>query len=613
VTWWAVGTAVVGAAGSYLSAKKANEKKSSWTDATTTTDPYKAGLINPDIDAALAYQRGIIQRGAPQVNAKGQITYAAVPTGARPGGPDSYSGPDPRIRNGPQPGPGVPHPTGPGPGGFGEGDIPDQYGSILSPSTAKNAGGGKGGKNKGKGGGGGGKKLATGTPTTSGTAPKSAADIFRDVAARGMEAGDTESMAQARAATGNILGAAGGGGPETTGFEKYNPILDRLAGTLEGDVGSRTGRDLLLGFLNENGRGGGANSNGSGAGGTGAVTPGRYTSYAPQGSRAAHMASVGGSVTTGGGAGSANANGVPDTMVPESYFGTETRKIMDEQANEAELAGLIDAMNQDTEKGMFRDMAQLDAAAAGSGRFGGDMWKGMSGDAREEALQEMLKTSSGVRMNDREARRQARLAALQGVNQRDLGLLGANVQREGIEASERSAGASAGAAAQGMADQIALAKRGQDLSALGALMDSEQFSLGQLGDVGAQLSGDRLNAMGMVPGMEGVGLSGLNAALGGGQGLNDITQMQNQFKLGQGSLGIQRQGLNQQLGMFNAGQSQNVIDDYMRTLLGVGGMGGTTRTVGQNVAPGAGVSTGGAAIMGGLGGALAGYGVSRGY
>ncbi len=586
MTWWAVGTAVVGAVASKQQADAANKKKTSWTDQTTTQNPYFAGQMNPDIEEVLNYQRGLVQRGAPQINSKGQVTYSAIPTGKRPGGLDSYSDPnDPRFKNnfpGPKNG-GVPR--------------PDDTTGPKSTFSESRAGGGKNGKGKG----GGGKKLATGTPAASGPAPKSAADIFRDVAARGMEAGNTESMEQARAATGNILGAAGGGGPETTGFEKYNPILDRLAGTLEGDVGNRTGRDLLLGFLNENGRGG----NGGNAGGGGGAQIGRNVSYASQGTKAAKLAQLTNP--------NANASGVPDTMVPESYFGTETRKLMDEQANESELAGLIEAMNQDTEKGMFRDMAQLDAAAAGSGRFGGDMWKGMSGDAREEALQEMLKTSSGVRMNDREARRQARLAALQGVNQRDLGLLGANVQREGIAASERSAGASAGASAQGMADQIALAKRGQDLSALDALMDSEQFSLGQLGDVGAQLSGDRLSAMGMVPGMEGVGLSGLSAALGGGQGLNDITQMQNQFKLGQGSLGIQRQGLNQQLGMFNAGQSQASVDNYLRTLMGVGGMGGTSRLVGQNVVPGAGVSPTGAALMGGVGGALAGYGATRGY
>lgn len=581
-------SAVAGAYGASQNAKAANKGKNSWTDSTTTTDPYKSDLYQGDINALLGYQRGIVQRGAPQVDSRGNITYAALPVGEAP--PTPF---DP-TKAGPAPPTGFPN-GGSGAGGSGGGK------TIRSPSSAPSA------SPKGKAAtwtnakgetmttGPRGKpvKASPGTPTpvtsTPTTAPKSAADIFRQAAERGFEAGNTDTIKQGRAATANILGAAGGGGPESTGFEGYNPILDRLAGTLEGDVNSRKGRDLLLQFLGENGR------DGSGAGGGGSSKGGSNVRYGYAKGSPQAMAAAG-----------YNNNSVPDSMKADSYFADETRKIMDEKANEAELESLINEMNADTEKGMFRDLAQLDAASQGSGRFGGDMWKGMSLDAREEALQEMNKTSSGVRMTDREARRQARLNALSGVNARDQALLNANVAREGINASSA-------AAAGASADSLALAKRGQDLQALGALLDSENYSIGQLGDIGSQLSGDRLTAMGQIPGLEGVGLSGLNIALGGGGGLNDITQMQNQLKLGQAQIGVQRQGLNQQLGMFNAGQSQNVIDDYMRSILGIGGMGGTQRTVGQNAIPGAGVSVGGAAAMGALGGGLAGYGAARGY
>lgn len=585
-----VGSAAVGAYGASQSAKAANKSKNAWTDSTTTQDPYMAGQMQGDINAVLGYQRGIAQRGAPQIDGKGNVYYSTLPTGEAPPAPF-----DP-TKAGPAPPTGFP---GGGSGAGGKGTTK----TIQSPSTAasgKKIGGQSTWTNaKGQqmtiGANGKPVKASPSRPTTSGgpaaPAPKSAADIFRDVAARGMEAGNSATVQQGRTATQNILGAAGGGGPEQTGFEGYNPILDRLAGTLEGDVGDRRGRELLMSFLNENNRGGGAGGGGSKpGGGTGSIVRYGYAKNSPQAMMAAQQ----------------SYNSVPDSVKADSYFADETRKIMDEQANEAELKGLIDAMNADTEKAMFRDMAQLDAAAAGSGRFGGDMWKGMSSDAREEALQEMLKTSSGVRMSDREARRQARLAALAGVNQRDQALLGANVQREGINASSAAA---AGAAA----DQIALAKRGQDLQAIGALMDSENYSLGQLGDVGAQLSGDRLTTMGMIPGLEGVGLQGLQLALGGGGGLVDLQNSANNMKIAQGQMGIARAGLNQQRGMFNAGQYQDSVDSYMRTLLGIGGMGGTSRTYGQNVVPGAGISTTGAAIQGGIGAGLAAYGAYKGY
>lgn len=579
-------SAVAGAYGAAKNASAANKGKNSWTDSTTTTSPYMSGAIQNDLEAALGYQRGIAQRGAPQVDSHGRVTYAPLPVGEAPSGtqmPQGWKPGDP-ITNG-----------GLVPGGGGGGAK-----TIQSPSSASSSRSGKAstwtnarGETMTMGPGGKAVKASPGTPTpatgTPTTTPKSAADIFRQAAERGFEAGNTDTIKQGRNATAAILGAAGGGGPESTGFEGYNPVLDRLAGTLEGDVNSRKGRDLLLQFLEEDKRGG------SGGGGTGGSSGGGNVRYGYAKGSPQAMAAAGYS-----------NNSVPDSMKADSYFAEQTRKIMDEGANSAELEGLISAMNADTEKGMFRDLAQLDAASQGSGRFGGDMWKGMSLDAREEALQEMNKTASGVRMNDREARRQARLNALAGVNARDQALLNANVQREGINASSS-------AAAGASADQMALARRGQDLQALGALLDTENFSVGQLGDIGSQLSGDRLTAMGQIPGLEGVGLSGLQIALGGGGGLNDITQMQNQYKLGQAQIGVQRQGLNQQLGMFNAGQGQNTVDDYMRTLLGIGGMGGTQRTVGQNAIPGAGVSVGGSAVMGALGGGLAGYGAARGY
>lgn len=580
----AVVGALAGAYGANRQAKAANAKKSAYTDSVTTQSPYMHGELAPGLEDIINMQRQMVARGAPQVDANGNVTYAPLP---------------------------------------GQQDAMDAAAQAVNPSKPNRAAG-KGpttwtnarGETMTLGAGG---KAVRGTGTVPGVAKPAGPDlstpqgIFGEVARRGLDAGNTRTVAGARNMMDNIWGAAGREGSaaegEQTGFEGYNPVLNRLTGTLEGDVNDRAGRDLLLGFLGETGRGGAANSTGGGGG----ASPPQYTA---DGTRVASGGYHGAGYTTAGPGGVQAAptySGVPDTMATPSYFGDQTRRIMDEQANEQELQTLIDAMNSDVERGMFRDLAQLDAAASGAGRFGGSTWSALNRDAREEALQEMLKTGSQVRVGDRESRRQARLAALAGVNQRDLGLLGANVQREGIAAGERASSAASGAGAAAAADQIALAKRGQDLSAIGALLENERFSLGQLGDVGGQLSSDRLGSLGMVPGLEGIGMQGLNTALGAGGGLTDLRGQDIGLRQAQIAAGLQRQGLNQQLGMYNASQQQGMVNDYLNTLRGIGGMGGTSITKGVNVQPGAGVSPTGAAVQGAVGGALAGWGAYNQY
>lgn len=636
-TWWAVGTAAVGAiAGAYSSnkqAKAAAAGSKGKTDQTTTQNPWLSDWYDEDINNVIQHQRGVVARGVPQLGPNGQLVYDDQLPWGQAGGNAQFAG-SPKTAAA-----GVP---------AGYEKRPD--GRVVK--TVQAATGAGKGKGKGGGGKGGGAVKAGPASVSPAINYQDPTSVFGAVAQRGLDAGNSTTQTQARNAMGNILGAAGGGGPEQTGFEGYNPVLDRLTGRLEGNADRANARDLLLGFLNENQRGGvavGAGidptrptvprpSGGSSGGGGGAIVR-----TSPQGTRAerlkaqqvfydeenaARAAATTGASSAAGGAGvplrQPGPKDVPDTMDVDTYFAEQTRKIMDEQANEAELEALIASMNEDTEKGMFRDLAQLDAAAQGSGRFGGDMWKGMNTDAREEALQEMNKTASGVRIGDRESRRQARLAALQGVNTRDLGLLGANVQREGIAAGERSANAaaraSAGAAAAGADAQMQIAKRGQDLSAISQLLGNEEFNLGQLGQVGGQLSSDRLGTLGLVPGLEGIGLSGLQTALGAGGGLVDMRgQDINKQIAGQNAniqrqgLNLQQQGLNQQASIWNAGQQQQLVNNYLGTLQNIGSMGGTSHTVGTNVQPGLGVSPTGAAAMGALGGGLAAYGTYKQY
>jgi hypothetical protein len=120
----------------------------------------------------------------------------------------------------------------------------------------------------------------------------------------------------------------------------------------------------------------------------------------------------------------------------------------------------------------------------------------------------------------------------------------------------------------------------------------------------------------MVPGLEGIGLQGLQSALGAGGGMTDLRgqDIQRQIANQQAStaragLNLQRQGMNQQLGMYNASQQQGAVNDYLRTILSIGGLGGTSTTTGTNVQPGLGVNPTGAALQGALGGASTAAGI----
>lgn len=588
MSWVAVGAAAVGAVGSYMSAKQANKPQKGRTDQTTTQTPYLDGVYEGDIYKVLDMQRQLASTGAPQLNPDGTLSYRSF-------GDTVSSSPAAASTA-------VSSSSGPIPAGAHvnrDGRLVNASGKAWNPARDAKAGAPSGSPA--------GKPAAGSLGSSGGTGPAkpmTATDIFTQVAQRGLDVGNTATIGQGRNSIANILGASGQQGSaaagERTGFEGYNPILDRLAGTLEGDVNDRNAKDLLLQYLNETGRGigggagaGGGSGSGSGGGGYRIANGLSQSSYNPN-------------ATPG-----QSPNQVPDTMAVQSYFGDQTRRLMDDGANDAELSALIDAMNKDTERGMFRDLAQLDASAQSSGRFGGDMWKGLSADARLAALDEANKNAAGVRVGDRQARLQARLNALGMVNQRDLGLLDANVQREGIAANERSSSNAVAASAGSAADQLALAKRGQDLSAISQLGNWEQGELGQLGDVGQRLSVDRLAASGLIPGLEGIGLSGLGIANQAGGGLVDMRGQDVQRQIANAQNSLARLGMNQQASMWNAGQYQQQVNNYLSTILGIGGMGGTSHTAGTNVQPGLGVSPMGSAVQGGLGAGLAAYGMKN--
>lgn len=641
------GGAVVGAIGSAYSAKQANKPRNSTTDQYTTQTPYLSGWTEGDIGRILDYQRGLVSQGVPQVGPNGQIYYAPMPHSPVPslsGGGANYA----PVGNAPV---ATSSQQAPKQAPKSKQDLWSQY--LASGGNKNDTAAWQAFQKKGGGGTSGVGKIAPSKPLT----PE---QIFEQVAQRGFAEANHPLVGKGQTAIGNILGAAGGGGPEVTGYEGFNPILDQLTRQHQGDVQRRYAEELLMGFI-----GGGQVPGPSGGipylGQQGAQSQARdpFAYMAPAGAGASqpqttpsgHRVATGGSFGAGyatagaptpqvagvqppgypagsypgaypGGSGVGPPQGPPwgQNIVPDAsgagVFGQQSQKVFDEQANQAEMEDLISRLNADVEKGMFRDLASLDASAQGAGRMGGDAWAAMGNMAREETAQEMLEAAAGIRVGDREARRQARMQALGLVGQRDLGALEAQVNREQIAAQERiaaanasAAGAGAGAAAAAMQGQLDLERRAQDLRAIGMIMEGEQFGLGQLGDIGGQLSQARLSGIGMIPDIQGIGQSGLQLSLGGGGGLADLRQMDINRRIAGGAQGLQRAGMDQQLAMFNIGQQQGMVNDYLRTIGGVGSMGGSSHTWGKNVQPGAGISPTGAAFTGALGGAATGMGL----
>ena len=264
-------------------------------------------------------------------------------------------------------------------------------------------------------------------------------------------------------------------------------------------------------------------------------------------------------------------------------------------ADDADLQTVIDAANADTNRGLQSNLWGLDASAQGTGRFGGDMWAGLGSQARSDAARQMSNTAASTRLGEMTDRRQLYQNLLGQVNQRDLGAMNDATQRYGIDASSASSAA-------GNAANSAAAQRSQNLQAILALQQGGQFNTNQLAGIGQQLSGDQLNAINQAQGLAGIGLSGLgaaNAAAGNQVGAQGVAA---QLRAAQMQANVARSGQQLQAQEFNAQQPQNMVGQYFDMLRGIGSMGGSSTTQGQNVVAGMGVNPYVAAAMGGYAG-----------
>jgi hypothetical protein len=427
-----------------------------------------------------------------------------------------------------------------------------------------------------RGGGGG----AAATPDTGGTPAINYRDpnsISGEVARQGLAAGSDPTTRAAQGATQAILAGQGGAG-SGTGYQNYNPINDTLAQNLLGS--SYDSEALLREFIGNAPQQTSSARSGQGYFGT------NYAGYGP-----------GGAVASGGGAAF-----VPDTVGgSDSYFATQLRSLMDSQANDADLQGVIDSANADVLRNQQNSLWDLDAAAQGTGRLGGDTWRGLGNQARSDAARQMASNASGVRLSELENRRALYQNLLGQVNTRDLSAMQDTTQRANAAMANSSARAGSGSA-------DAAAARAQNLQAILAIQQGQQYNRGQLAGLGGQLSSDQINAIQQAPGLAGINLSGLGQANNAAGTMVGLRSAQIQGGAARAATNATIRGQDLNASMFNAQQQQEQVNSYLRTVLGLGGLGGTSTTQGTNVIPGLGVNPTGAAIQGGLGAGLAYYG-----
>lgn len=549
------------AANKQAGAAKDAAKQGSKTNSTSTSSPYLSGQLQPGIDSILAGQAQQYANG-PNYVGSGQPLY--------PGGPPTGSKSSSSAGGG--------------------GAVPAGYhrnakGQVVPVKNGANAVAAP---------------TATGSGGTNFNDPKS---ISAEVAKAGLNAGHDPATMASQNAVQNMLGGLGqnGGNVSGNGFENYNPINSYLANNLQGQMQGDDSNDLIHQFLGADGQvhdGGSAGGGGGAAGGGGGSN--QWAGYSGSGATQGQNAYASG----GGGGG-----GPQDSTAGGGLYNDTVKRLLAQGVDKADIQTMVDSQNADIAQQMQTAMWGTSAQAQGTGRFGGDTYKGLMNDQAHQAEQAMYSADASTRMQGLQAWQSFQDSLLGQVNNRDIATMNDATNRAGISASSA-------ASAQASQNAYNLGMRGQNLNALGMLQQGGQFATSQLGGLGQELSSNQLAAINSSPGLAGVANAGLGQANNAAG--NDVSQLNAQaaanaqIRSSQIGASVARSGQALQAQMFNANQGQDALNSYLNTLRGIGGMGGTQTSQGTNALPYSGSPTG-AAVTAGIGGAITGYGLYNQY
>lgn len=399
-----------------------------------------------------------------------------------------------------------------------------------------------------------------------------------------------------------------------------NPVLDDLYRRL-GNVSYDQPLSLLTQFL-------------------GVGADGSYNGGQPQRSNAgAAQMFGGGSGALGSSYGASGApGGIGDTVGGQNtYFAEQIRKFFDpsrlDPANDPTMQPYLDAINQQAVEAGQKLMGAAGARAEGTGRYGGGYYGKLVKDVGDATATDVANASAQALMGSRQAALAAQMEALDLINKRDQAAMADATNRYGITSSANASGASAAAQAASAAAQAALARRGQDLDAITALMGYQQNGLGSLQRLGEFNGTQQQNSVGNLGSLFGMEQSGWNQASNAADwmGQNYWTGQQFDYTKQRDAAAAQRDAAaaaaeaaananaeawrNKQWDWETGWQDQfnqnKLLQDWINGLAAIGGMGGSG--TGSTTTPGAGINLGAATAQGALGGGLTGAGLARQY
>lgn len=568
MTWWAVGTMVVGGVISHQDAKKSNKaaKDAGKVDVTSTEDPWAPS--DPYRQFLMDEARRLYGGGS---------TLAPTPAAPR----------------------GAPPPVPPGGSVRPDGRILDAKGKTIYTPPGGAAKKGKGGTTKAP--------TAPAPPKFEGVSPQT--DVVRDALIQRAQKGNPLYDVAERATT-DILS----GDPARDPNAYRGEAADLLRGVTD-DPDLRRFKDMLFG--SDTGLGPAAAPTREGLGGE--VRRGNSN---PAGAAAARLAQQG-----GGGAGylpgapatGDNLPGSGPVGVVDDFRDILSGKYLSEE--NPHLEAVLARTKSQADDAFAEATRQNALRAAGGGMYGATPWQNIQAQAQEGYGTGLGQALGGIRYEEYERRMADLMNALQGGAAYDTAALDRAAQERIAEGNQSAAGAGAGAALKAAQAEIAsrerLARLGMLGEAVGMGTDLGKFRAGGFGELAGMMSADQQAALGLVPDLSGLDVRDWATAgdlsLGSDQTRTGYLADRGRERVGMAGVGVDRGRLNFDMARYN--DPTSALGRFADIVNAASSGYGTSRDFGydkraQN--PGRAASPGAAAISGGLAGYSLGQDIAAG-
>lgn len=326
--------------------------------------------------------------------------------------------------------------------------------------------------------------------------------------------------------------------------------LVRRLGGADFDRGSNLLGDFL-GLDEDGGYGAGGGAGQAGGGGQDYVAP--QTVYRGSGAAGSTNGSGGGA----GGLVDSHTGGWADQQM-DWFFDDARMNPMDDPSMQAYL----DQIQRESQEDLDHQLGQIGDEFDDRGMYGSSLRALENVRTREELGEAREQAITGAMMDQRNRMLGSRVDLLGLQGQRDIAATNDRTNNRQIDAQSAASAAALGAGAADREASMGLARRGQDLDAIRLMMSHDEYGLNQLGDLSGDLSADQFSALGAMPAINDIRFRNLGAALGASTGIDNMNN--------------QAAARNAQARQQAANAPGQLLDDYMRRIALVGGMGGTS-------------------------------------